>query len=46
MLDADFMMLNEPLARHYGVDGVHGQAFRQAVLTEETRGGLLGHPAS
>lgn len=42
MLDADFTMLNEPLARHYGVDGVHGQAFRQVALTEETRGGLLG----
>ena len=42
MLDADFTMLNEPLARHYGVEGVHGQAFRQVALTEETRGGLLG----
>ena len=42
MLDADFTMLNEPLARHYGVDGVHGRAFRQVALTEETRGGLLG----
>ena len=42
MLDADFTMLNEPLARHYGVEGVHGLAFRQVALTEETRGGLLG----
>lgn len=42
MLDADFTMLNEPLARHYDVEGVHGQAFRQVALTEETRGGLLG----
>ena len=42
MLDADFTMLNEPLARHYGVEGVRGQAFRQVALTEETRGGLLG----
>lgn len=42
MLNADFTMLNEPLAKHYGVEGVTGQAFRQVALTDETRGGLLG----
>ncbi len=42
MLDADFTMLNERLARHYGVEGVVGNAYRQVALTEEIRGGLLG----
>ena len=35
-------MLNERLARHYGVEGVVGNAYRQVPLTDETRGGLLG----
>ena len=42
MLDADFTMLNERLARHYGVEGVIGNAYRQVAMTEEVRGGLLG----
>lgn len=42
MLDADFTMLNERLARHYGVEGVIGNAYRQVAMTEEIRGGLLG----
>ncbi|HIA61346.1 MAG TPA: DUF1588 domain-containing protein, partial [Planctomycetaceae bacterium] len=43
MLDSKFTMLNEPLARHYGVTGVTGQAYREVTLKEEGRGGLLGH---
>ena len=43
MLDSTFTMLNEPLARHYGVSGVTGQAYREVTLEEEDRGGLLGH---
>ena len=43
LLDSGFTMLNEPLARHYGVAGVYGQGFREVVLKEEGRGGLLGH---
>jgi len=43
MLDSTFTMLNEPLARHYGVAGVTGQAYREVTLEEEDRGGLLGH---
>ena len=42
LLDADFTMLNERLARHYGVEGVVGNAYRQVPLTDDTRGGLLG----
>ena len=37
-------MLNEPLARHYGVKNVFGRKFRRVVLRpEQHRGGLLGH---
>ena len=43
MLDSTFTMLNEPLARHYGVAGVTGQAYREVTLKEQDRGGLLGH---
>lgn len=43
LLDADFTMLNERLARHYGVEGVVGNTYRQVAMTDETRGGLLGH---
>lgn len=42
LLDADFTMLNERLARHYGVAGVVGNTYRQVALADETRGGLLG----
>lgn len=44
LLAADFTMLNEPLARHYGIDGVLGQQFRRVELAaDQHRGGLLGH---
>ena len=43
LLDSEFTLLNEPLARHYGMAGVYGQGFREVALTEEDRGGLLGH---
>ena len=43
LLDSGFTMLNEPLARHYGVEGVYGQSFREVDLKEQDRGGLLGH---
>jgi len=43
LLSSDFTMLNEPLAKHYGVDGVYGRAFRRVKLKpEQHRGGLLG----
>lgn len=44
LLDADFTMLNESLARHYGMDGVYGREFRPVTLPADSRrGGLLGH---
>jgi hypothetical protein len=42
LLRADFSYLNERLAKHYGIVGVHGSHFRKVSLGEKTRrGGLL-----
>lgn len=42
LLDCDFMMLNEPMAKHYGIEGVYGHSFRRVpVPTDSPRGGLL-----
>lgn len=41
-IDSDFTFLNERLAKHYGIDGVLGQAFRKVSLPADcVRGGLL-----
>ena len=45
LLTADHTFLNERLARHYGIDSVHGAQFRRVVLKDETRFGLLGKGA-
>lgn len=43
LLSSDFAMLNEPLARHYGIARVWGREFRRVDLQpEQHRGGLLG----
>ncbi|HEV7633333.1 MAG TPA: DUF1592 domain-containing protein, partial [Steroidobacteraceae bacterium] len=40
---ADYTFLNEPLAEHYGIEGVKGPAFRKVTLDASSqRGGLLG----
>ncbi len=42
-LDSDWTMVNERLARFYGIDGVTGAAFRRVSLPADSpRGGLLG----
>lgn len=42
-IDSEFTFLNERLAKHYGIDGVEGQAFRKVSLpADSVRGGLLG----
>ncbi len=44
LVDSDFTMLNERLARHYGIAGVEGLEFRKAPLRpEHHRGGVLTH---
>ena len=41
-LHADYAMVNQRLAQHYGIDGVNGPHFRKVSLKgDETRGGLL-----
>ena len=42
VIDSDFAMLNGRLARHYGIPGVEGLAFRKVPLKPEYhRGGVL-----
>jgi hypothetical protein len=41
LLDSNYTFLNERLARHYGIDGVTGNEFRQVGLADRTRGGVL-----
>lgn len=43
LLDSSYTYLNERLARHYGVPGVHGSYMRRVALPENSpRRGLLG----
>ncbi len=43
LLDADFTYLNERLAEHYGIEGVHGTYMRRVSLPPDSvRRGLLG----
>jgi hypothetical protein len=41
LLDAPFTFVNGPLARHYGIAGVTGEAFQRVTLDGAQRGGLL-----
>ncbi|MDB5334613.1 MAG: hypothetical protein JWN70_232, partial [Planctomycetaceae bacterium] len=42
-IDSDFVIVNERLARHYGITGVKGTEFRRvAIGPEHHRGGVLG----
>lgn len=42
LLKCDYTFLNERLARHYGISGVHGEHFRKVSLEPKLRrGGLL-----
>jgi hypothetical protein len=43
VLTADYTFVNERLARHYGIRGVSGPAFRKVPYPDERRRGLLGH---
>jgi len=44
VIDSDFAMLNERIARHYGIDGVSGTHFRPVSLKPaHRRGGLITH---
>ena len=42
-IDSDFLLINERLARHYGIEGVEGGEFRKvAIKPEHHRGGIFG----
>lgn len=44
-LHADYVMVNERLAEHYGIPGVYGTGFQKVSLSpEDVRGGLLTQP--
>jgi hypothetical protein len=45
LIDSDWTMLNERLAKHYRIDGVIGPEFRRVSLdkSKTVRGGLLTH---
>ncbi len=42
LIDSDRAWLNEPLAKHYGIEGVAGDEFRAVAVTDRQRGGVLG----
>jgi hypothetical protein len=45
-LDSDWTMLNERLAAHYGIEGVHGETLEHVALRpEDHRGGVLTQAA-
>ena len=46
LLDANYTFVDERLARHYGISGVHGSYMRRVSLPEDSpRRGLLGQGA-
>ncbi len=43
LVDSDFLMINQRLAKHYGIEGVEGDQFRRVpIKPEQHRGGILG----
>ena len=43
-IDSDFAVLNQVVAAHYGIEGVHGAHFRPVpIAPEQHRGGVLTH---
>lgn len=42
LLDCDYVVVDERLARHYGISGVSGGEFREIKHNDPNRGGVLG----
>jgi len=42
LLNADYTFVDERLAAHYGMPGIHGSQFRRVPVQEDARRGLLG----
>ncbi|MEM7415224.1 MAG: DUF1592 domain-containing protein [Gemmatimonadota bacterium] len=43
LYQADWSIMNERLARHYGIDGILGSEFRRVSYPDDRRRGILGH---
>ena len=43
LYSADYTFVDERLGRHYGIDGVQGDAFRRVDYPDDRRRGILGH---
>ncbi|MBL9123729.1 MAG: DUF1592 domain-containing protein [Planctomycetaceae bacterium] len=41
LLDADFTFVNARLAKHYGIEGIEGDAFQRVAVDRNRRGGIL-----
>ncbi len=46
LIQADYSFLNEGLANHYDIEGVHGVQFRRVALEDRRRWGILGKGAA
>lgn len=42
LLDGSYTFLNEPLAKHYGIQGIEGLQMQKVDLPDPNRGGILG----
>jgi len=42
LLNADYTFVDERLAAHYGLPGIHGSQFRRVAIQDDARRGLLG----
>lgn len=42
-IDGKFTFVNEPLAKHYGIEGVSGNNFKRVALDGTQRAGILSH---
>jgi hypothetical protein len=43
LVTADYTLVNERLARHYGISGVSGPGFKRVNYPDDRRRGVLGH---
>ncbi len=42
LVTADYTFVNERLAEHYGISGIHGNHFRRVTWPDDRRAGILG----
>ena len=42
LLNADYTFVDERLAAHYGMPGIHGSQFRRVAIQQDARRGILG----